>query len=196
MDTQNYEVFHENGTLPILALDVGGRPFDWLNWKDGVTLYARDEIAWEAGSDSIIVHGGINQSTGKQSIMSLNSIVSVKGANVSKKMSIIPALNNRALFARDGYVCMYCGCKFSHSLLTRDHIIPRAQNGCDTWDNVITACKACNNKKSCYTPEQAGMPLLAIPYVPNHAEYLIMGNRKILADQMEFLKLHVPRNRR
>lgn len=185
-----------NDSQTILALDVGGRPFDWLQWKDAVNLYARDEIAWEAGSDSIVVHGGINQITGKQSTMTLNSIVSVKGANVSQKMSVVPALTNSALFARDERMCMYCGEKFNNALLTRDHIIPRAQNGRDTWDNVITACKACNNKKSCYTPEQAGMPLLAIPYIPNHAEYLIMGNRKILADQMEFLKLHVPRSRR
>jgi len=188
-------MFNKNSQT-ILALDVGGRPFDWLQWKDAVNLYSRDEIAWEAGSDSIVVHGGINQITGKQSVMTLNSIVSIKGANVSKKMSTVPALTNRALFSRDGHVCMYCGKQFNQSLLTRDHIIPRAQNGSDTWDNVITACKACNNKKACYTPEQARMPLLAIPYVPNHAEYLIMENRKILLDQMEFLKLHVPRRRR
>jgi hypothetical protein len=32
------------------------------------------------------------------------------------------------------------------------------------------------------------MPLLAIPYVPNLAEYLFLRNRRILADQMEFLR--------
>ena len=32
------------------------------------------------------------------------------------------------------------------------------------------------------------MPLLAIPYVPNWAEYLALSNRRILSDQMEFLK--------
>ena len=32
------------------------------------------------------------------------------------------------------------------------------------------------------------MKLLAVPYTPNLAEYLILQNRKILADQMEFLK--------
>lgn len=182
-------------TQAILAVDVGGRPFDWLHWKDAVNLYAREEIAWEAGSTAIIVHGGIN-ATGVQSTMELNSIVSVRGANVSNKINTTPALTNRALFSRDGYVCMYCGSEFNSKLLTRDHIIPKSQGGTDTWDNVITACKACNNKKDRFTPEQAGMPLLAIPYVPNHAEYLILANRRILADQMDFLRLHVPRARR
>jgi hypothetical protein len=36
------------------------------------------------------------------------------------------------------------------------------------------------------------MELLYAPYVPNRAEYLILTNRRILADQMEFLAQHVP----
>ncbi len=183
-------------TQTILALDGGGRPFDWLHWQDAVNLYARNEIAWEAGNTALTVRGGINHVTGRRTTMDINSIVSVKGANVSKIMHIVPALTNRALFARDGYMCMYCGNEYSLKVLTRDHVIPKYQGGQDIWDNVVTACKACNNKKDRYTPEQAGMPLLAVPYVPNHTEYLILANRRILADQMEFLKMHVPRKRR
>ena len=50
--------------------------------------------------------------------------------------------------------------------------------------------------KDARTPEQAGMPLLAVPYAPSHAEALIMANRRILADQMAFLETRVPRRRR
>ena len=32
------------------------------------------------------------------------------------------------------------------------------------------------------------MPILAVPYVPNWAEFLALSNRRILLDQMEFLK--------
>lgn len=49
-------------------------------------------------------------------------------------------------------------------------------------------CRECNQAKDARTPEEAGMKLLAVPYTPNLAEYLILQNRKILADQMEFLK--------
>jgi len=31
------------------------------------------------------------------------------------------------------------------------------------------------------------MKLLAVPYTPNLAEYLILSNRRILSDQMAFL---------
>jgi hypothetical protein len=44
--------------------------------------------------------------------------------------------------------------------------------------------------------EQARMPLLYTPYVPSLWEDFILRNRRILADQMEFLLLHVPRSSR
>jgi hypothetical protein len=59
---------------------------------------------------------------------------------------------------------------------------------------VVTACKRCNNFKAGRTPEQAGMELLAIPFTPTHAEYVYLQGRKILADQMNFLLAHFPRN--
>jgi len=55
------------------------------------------------------------------------------------------------------------------------------------WENCVTACRVCNQHKDDRTPDEAGMKLLAVPYIPNLAQYLILSNRKILADQMEFL---------
>ena len=71
---------------------------------------------------------------------------------------------------------------------------PLSQRGKDTWTNVVTACKRCNNHKAGYTPEQAGMQLLAIPFRPTHAEYIYLKGRRVLADQMEFLQAHFPRS--
>lgn len=180
----------------ILAVDIGGRPFNWLHWQRVVQLYARDEIAWETGTALYRIRGGINRRTRRCSEIELTSVVSIRGANTAVVYQGPPSLSNRALFARDGYLCMYCGSRFSVSMLTRDHVMPRAQGGRDDWENVITACKSCNNHKGNRTPEQAGMPLLAIPYEPNHAEYLMIANRRILADQMVFLRQYLPRARR
>jgi hypothetical protein len=81
---------------------------------------------------------------------------------------------------------------FPISKLTRDHVVPFSRGGRDVWMNVVTACRSCNERKSDRTPERAGMELVYLPYVPNRAEYLILTNRRILADQMEFLAQHVP----
>ena len=48
----------------------------------------------------------------------------------------------------------------------------------------------------CRTPEEAHMQLLYAPYIPNRAEFLILANRRILADEMEFLRQHVSANSR
>ena len=46
------------------------------------------------------------------------------------------------------------------------------------------------------TLEESGMKLLFVPYVPSHAERLILANRNIIADQMEYLKNFLPSHSR
>ena len=77
--------------------------------------------------------------------------------------------------------------------LTRDHVYPINIGGSDTWSNVVTACRRCNNHKGGGTVDQAGMQLIAIPFVPTYAEYIYLKGRRVLADQMEFLLGHFPR---
>jgi hypothetical protein len=97
------------------------------------------------------------------------------------------------LFRRDSHLCLYCGETFRPGDLSRDHVTPVIQGGLDTWNNVVTACRRCNNHKAGHTPEQAGMQLLAVPFVPTHAEYIYLQGRRVLSDQMEFLRAHFPR---
>ncbi|MEE8262387.1 MAG: HNH endonuclease [Gammaproteobacteria bacterium] len=91
---------------------------------------------------------------------------------------------------------MYCGGEFSQQHLTRDHLMPMSRGGKDRWSNVVATCRSCNTRKGNRTLEEAGMSLLAVPYVPNWAEYLALSNRRILADQMEFLKSQFTGRRR
>lgn len=180
----------------ILTLDNAGRPINWVNWQEAVNLYVRQQVAWTASETTLRVYGGTCQRTGLRSFLDLNTIIAVRGAKARHNRDITPALTNRALFERDRHTCLYCGSHFKTSLLTRDHVMPRAQGGRDIWSNVVTACKACNVRKACYTPGQAHMPLLALPYAPNKAEAMILANRRILTDQMDFLRNHVPHERR
>ena len=97
-------------------------------------------------------------------------------------------LTNRTLFQRDRNLCLYCGREFSVRDLTCDHVLPASRGGRNVWENCVAACRACNQRKNNRTPEEARMKLLAVPYTPNLAEYLILSNRRILVDQMAFLK--------
>jgi hypothetical protein len=177
----------------ILTLDTNGIPHRWITWQHACFYYAKDQIAWTAGERAFTVLGGHNRISGAQSSITASSIIAIKGkAMAMRAFSQVPPLNNRELFHRDRYLCAYCGNIFAGSRLTRDHVNPFSRGGRDTWMNVVTACRSCNERKSDRTPEKAQMELLYLPYVPNRAEYLILTNRRILADQMEFLAQHVP----
>jgi len=170
----------------ILQLDVQGQPNKWITWQDAAVYHSKGLVSWELGTVERVILGGDNRISGKQSKIVTSSIIAVKG-EAGKRKHRPPALNNRELFRRDRHLCGYCGNTFGDSKLTRDHIVPRSKGGTDTWMNVITCCAKCNQKKDDKTLEQAGMTLLYAPYVPSRAEHLILANRNILADQMEFL---------
>ena len=50
--------------------------------------------------------------------------------------------------------------------ITYDHVVPRALGGKTTWENIVTACIDCNQRKGGRTPEQAGMKLRSSPVKP------------------------------
>lgn len=183
-------------SVRLLSLDAHGRVLDWMSWQDAACLYARGAVAWTLGDPCLTVHGGQCRATGIQSIIDLHPIVAAKGHARPHALDPTPALTNAALFARDQHLCLYCGHEFPRPHLTRDHVVPLSKGGRDSWENVVSACFHCNSRKGGRTPQQASMPLLAVPYRPSWIEHLILSNRHILADQMAFLKSHLPKRTR
>lgn len=180
----------------VLRTDVAGMPLEWIDYQDAVRLYHAGQVAFTCGSLLYRLRGGFNASSGRRSIIEVNSIIATYGniqALARARQFYTPPLNNPALFKRDGHLCMYCGEHFTSRDLSRDHIRPLSQGGKDEWNNVITSCKRCNNHKAGRTPEQANMQLLAVPFTPTHAEYVYLQGKRVLADQMEFLLAHFPR---
>ena len=180
-------------SVRLLSLDAHGRVLDWMNWQHAACLYARDAVAWTLGDPCLSVHGGINRRSGAHSLLQLHPIVAARGHAHSRAINPTPTLTNTALFARDAQLCLYCGGRFNRPQLTRDHVLPVSRGGRDTWENVVAACFHCNSRKGSRTPQQANMPLLAVPYRPSWVEHLILSNRNILADQMAFLKSQLPK---
>jgi 5-methylcytosine-specific restriction endonuclease McrA len=78
----------------------------------------------------------------------------------------IVKLNRRNLFARDRNQCQYCGRAFPTSELSIDHVVPRAQGGGDSWENLVCACVKCNARKGGRTPDEAQMRLTRKPIRP------------------------------
>lgn len=179
----------------ILKLDQQGQPNSWISQELAITYHAKGLVAWQLGDTShTLFRGGENRVTGQMSQLTTAPIIAIKGESVAagKRLSRVPTLTNRELFARDRWTCAYCGKIFSELKLTRDHIIPVSRGGKDVWTNVVTACEHDNHKKDDKLLHEVGMELLYVPYAPNRAEHLILKGRKILPVQAEYLAQFIP----
>lgn len=179
----------------VLRTDVSGMPLEWIDFKEAVRVYYLGQVAYAYGAPLYEIHGGYNAISGRRSVIEVNSIIATCGdshAILKARAHYVPPLNNQTLFARDAFLCLYCGHQFSARGLSRDHVVPLSVGGRDTWNNVVTACKRCNNHKAGRLPERVNMQLLAVPFTPSHAEYIYLQGKRVLADQMEFLLAHFP----
>jgi len=170
----------------VLRLDVSGTPTCWISQEEAAVLYVKSLVQWGLGKRRLVLLGGINRLTGKQSSLEISPVIATRGDIQRRKLVV--GFNNRMLFRRDNYRCMYCGAQHRQAGLTRDHVVPRAQGGKDVWENVVAACGRCNHFKADRTPEEAGMALLAIPFRPNIFEAMYLAQHRVLEDQMEYLE--------
>ncbi len=81
------------------------------------------------------------------------------------------ALNRRAVFARDGHRCQYCGAHAENI----DHVVPRSRGGQHIWENVVAACRPCNTKKEDRLLHEAGFSLRRQPTAPKELTWIIVA---------------------
>lgn len=180
-----------------LRIDSTGLPLEWIDFRVAAKLYSVGDVIYTLGDHLYTIRGGVNSKSGLRSEININSIIATRGRSKHSQRKLTdftPPLNNQTLFKRDDHLCLYCGNQFSKRELTRDHVTPVSKGGFDTWQNVVSACKRCNNIKGGKTPEESKMGLLAIPFAPSYAEYILLQSRNILADQMSFLLSHIPKS--
>ena len=97
--------------------------------------------------------------------MKAPAVVRLKKGSVSTKQSVRFSRIN--VFTRDKFRCQYCGERKILKHLNYDHVIPRVRGGRTVWENIVTSCYACNDRKGSRTPEEAGMKLLRKPLKPD-----------------------------
>ncbi len=184
----------------VLQLDKAGNPNRWITYEDSAYYYSKERVAWAMGQVELTIFGGTNAESGNRSKLTMNTIIAISGEISEKQQRVLygtPPLTNKAMFRRDCNICAYCGDDYTVSNLTRDHVHPKSKGGIDRWENVVTSCGPCNKIKDDRDIDNIpNMELLYLPYAPNRAEFLILQNRRILEDQMEFLIKRVPKESR
>ena len=181
----------------VLQLDIQGTPQAWIGLEEAALHYATDSVAWEEGAGSLAtLRGGWNTVTGRQSLIQVAPIVALRGRASVNLFDVVPGVTKSRLLRRDRHTCAYCGQVFAERELQAEHIVPDSRGGPYAWMNLVTACAACNGRKADRTPEQAGMPLLYLPYVPTRFEAFLLEGRRIRADVHEWLAARLPRHSR
>ncbi len=104
--------------------------------------------------------------------------------------------SKKNVFVRDDFTCQYCGEKFhgktkkrindesERLLLNIDHIIPTSKGGKSSFENCVSSCKTCNNKKGNKTPNEANMPLKRTPFQPTIMEFMVQKMKALGIDEI------------
>lgn len=141
-----------------LVLNASYEPLQIVSWQRALQLLFQGKV--EVVEDSEKEVRSVRITIRIPAVLRLLEYIPLK-----KKKQIV-RFSRINVFMRDQYTCQYCGECSSKSHLTLDHVIPVVQGGGKSWENIVTACKACNQKKGGRTPQQAKMHLVRKPGVP------------------------------
>jgi hypothetical protein len=188
---------HAREHYRVLQLDINGVPQAWISQEEAAGHMATDSVAWFDGAEPLaVMRGGFNARTGRQSTLEIYPIVALRGAASVNLFEVPPVFSSAKCFARDLHRCAYCNQVFPVSELTIDHILPASRGGKLSFMNAVTADRFCNGRKANRTPEEAGMPLVYLPYVPSRFEDFLLAGRNIRADVHEWLASRLPKGSR
>eukprot|EP00978_Attheya_sp_CCMP212_P030093 scaffold109541_cov50-Attheya_sp.AAC.6 len=166
-DHQNYLKLLDR--KPALVLNADYQPMSHLPlslwcWQDVVKAVFCGKVTVVDVYPDVYVRA-VNIDVQLPSVIALNDYV--------RKGNEQPAFTRRNVFLRDEYRCQYCSDHFHTNDLTLDHYYPRCMGGKLNWENAVTSCSKCNNRKGSLKPSEirrVGMQLRQKPRVPTHFE--------------------------
>jgi 5-methylcytosine-specific restriction endonuclease McrA len=144
--------------IGVLKLDSAYKPIEIITWQEAFVLTWLKKAHAVEYSDK-----WVHSATKKFQIPS----VIVLFRYIDEKFFTLPCTRKNVL-VRDEYRCQYCAQNFREANLTIDHVIPKSKGGRSTWDNVVAACKPCNQKKRDYLVENAPVSLIRRPKKPSY----------------------------
>tara|TARA_B100000886_G_C20391172_1_gene478335 strand:+ start:922 stop:1425 length:504 start_codon:yes stop_codon:yes gene_type:complete len=139
-----------------LKLDSSYRPIEVIDALEALVLCLVGKAQALENYSSVI--NSVSETFNLPAVIVLKRIVKFR-------YHTIPC-HRKNIIWRDQNQCQYCAKYFTSDKLTIDHVLPRSRGGKNKWNNLVAACKKCNQRKGNKTPEEAGMPLLRNPKAP------------------------------
>lgn len=145
--------------METLVLDAAYQPTAIVPWQRAMVLKATQKV------EDIIVYEDRFIRTVRVEFP-MPSVIRLVSGSKSRKRAV--KFSRQNVYTRDRGRCQYCGDTVPQHLSTYDHVVPRAQGGKTTWENVVICCMGCNQRKGNRTPAQSGMKLLSKPVKPKN----------------------------
>ncbi|MEZ7813441.1 MAG: HNH endonuclease [Paracoccaceae bacterium] len=161
----------ERSTLkkfPALVLNADYRPLSYYPlsvwpWQDTIKAVYLDRVHIVAEYEESV--------RSQRDQIRIPSVIVLKDFIKPQKRVAFTRFN---LFLRDYFLCQYCSARGN---LTFDHVVPRANGGITSWQNVVAACSSCNLRKGSKSLRQSNMFLLRQPFQPTATELQTAGRR-------------------
>jgi len=163
--------------ISVLKLDSAFKPIEIISWEDAFVLTWLKKAYAVEYSDK-----WVHSSTKKFQVPS----VIVLFRYIDEKFFTLPCTRKNILI-RDENRCQYCAICFREGDLTIDHVIPKSKGGSSVWDNVVVACKPCNQKKRDYLVENSPVSLIKLPKKPSYRSIIKKRLQKSNLQWKEYL---------
>jgi 5-methylcytosine-specific restriction endonuclease McrA len=144
-------------TTSTLLLNASYEPLRVINWQRAITLFLLGKI------DVLETYDHLGIRTPRE-VFPWPAVARLRRRASWRNKGV--RFSRQNVYRRDKYPCQYCKQQLSPRALTFDHVTPKGQGGRTLWDNIVTACVPCNQRKGNRTPEQAGMRLIREPRAP------------------------------
>lgn len=155
--------------MRVLVLDAAFEPIEVVGWARAMTLMVTGRAEVVREYDDVYIRSANDE-------WKLPSIIRRMRKYGKKKRKVV--FSRRNIYFRDNWRCQYCRSNTAVRNLTFDHVTPKSKGGKTTWENVVTACHTCNQKKGGRTPRDAGMKLWKEPTKPKWVPVLTIRMKK------------------
>jgi len=139
--------------VPVLVLNASYEPINVCAARRALILLLKG-LAAEEESSSLAIHSA----SLKMSVPSVIRLLEYR--HIPRQTR---ALSRKNILVRDRHTCQYCRRTYGANDLTLDHVVARSRGGKSTWENLVTCCRRCNNRKGNCMPEEVGMALMRRP---------------------------------
>lgn len=160
----------------VLVLNASFEPINVCTVRRAIVLILKEK-AEVIDEHELEVHAERLSMT-RPSVIRLRTYVRIPYQSFRRKIT------RRAVFARDGWECQYCGRRGS---LTMDHVIPRSKGGDTSWENVVACCAGCNRRKGDRSVSQCGMKLRTRPRAPHATIFIHVASPTIPAQWLPYV---------